>query len=67
MSQDPKITAARDSVFRAAMAVSQNNRGLASRVAEGAEMAVLRRIIVDSLLPGGELEYWAKVEEELRR
>ncbi len=67
MTQDPKITAARDAVFRAAIAVSVNNRGLAQRVTEGAEMAVLRKIVCDALLPGGEVEYWERVEQELRR
>jgi hypothetical protein len=67
VSQDPKLIEARDAVFRAAIAVSANNRGLAQRVTEGAEMSVMRKILCDALLPGGEIEYWKRVEEELRR
>ena len=66
MSEDPKVTEARQAVWRAAMSVSLNRRDLAQRVQEGAEMHVIRKLLA-AMIPGGEVGYWQLVEAELRR
>lgn len=60
------IKDARDAAWRAAMAMAQNNRSRASEVEAKAQLVVIRRIL-GAMLAGGEAEFWAQVEVELRK
>jgi hypothetical protein len=57
---------ARQAAWRAALAMSQNDRHIAAVLVRNTEFDVLRRL-VSAQLPGGEMEYWELVEKELRK
>lgn len=61
------IDAAKDSAWRAARGLApEEDRMVASAIIMAAERDVLRRLLC-AQLPGGEAEYWALVEQELKR
>lgn len=64
--EDEKLVFARDAAWRAALAISGNSRTMASAASRDAQMKILRQV-VSRVLPGGETEFWAMVEMELRR
>lgn len=60
------IEKAKTDAFRAAFTLARRDPNLAGIVHDRCELAVLRRL-VSKQLPGGEVEYWRLVEEEIRR
>jgi hypothetical protein len=66
MTEDSRIRAARDATWKMAMQRGLQREEIASPIVLNAELEVLRRLI-SGQLPGGEVEYWALVGEELKR
>lgn len=64
MSEDAK--AAKDLAWRTALETSNNLRNTARQLLRDAELTTMRRLICASLV-GREVEYWQRVEEELKR
>lgn len=58
--------AARAVTWGEAMRLTAGDQQLASALARTAELSVLRRLVA-AQLPGGEVEYWKLVAEELKR
>lgn len=65
-SEDAKLVGAREAAWRAALAISGNNRNMASAASRDAQLKIMRQLLA-RILPGGEMEFWAMVEMELRR
>lgn len=66
MSTDSKTTAAFDAAWAEAMRRGVQVPAYASAILDTAERDILRRLVA-SRLPGGEVEYWGLVEQELKR
>lgn len=60
------IEAAKNAAWRAAMALSMNQRNLAAAASTAAQLKVIREIL-SAKLAGGEAEFWDLVERELRK
>lgn len=56
---------AKNAAWRAAQAIAQHRRNLAAETMRAAEIQVLRTALA-ATLPGGEVEYWERVERKLR-
>lgn len=66
MNENEDSKEARARAWRVALEASNNLRNTARQLLRDAELATMRRLICASL-PGREVEYWGRVEEEMKR